>query len=106
MLSKEEMQKWFSSIWTDIRGASLRGGHPAPFPIEVAVRLIRMFSFAGDVVLDPFLGTGSTTLAAIRTGRNSIGVEIEPQYLKIARAKVATEASDARLFGLGRVVVT
>jgi|SRR5271165_4033096 len=106
MLSKEEMQGWFSSIWTDIKGASLRGGHPAPYPVELAARLIRMFSFAGDTVLDPFLGTGSTTLAAIQAGRNSIGVDIEPLYLKIARAKVAAEASESQLFGPQSAVVT
>jgi DNA modification methylase len=106
MLSKEEMQRWFASIWTDIKGASLRGGHPAPYPVELAVRLIRMFSFAGDTILDPFSGTGSTTLAAIRSGRNSIGVEIEPQYLKIARSRTATEASQPRSVGARRAVVT
>ena len=87
MLTKKEMQCWFSSIWSDIRGASTRSGHPAPYPIELAERLIRMFSFAGDSVLDPFLGTGSTTVAAIRAGRNSIGVELEPKYLEIARER-------------------
>src|SRR5207248_7670836 len=54
MLTKEEMQSWFVSFWDDIRGSSTRAGHPAPFPIELAERLIRMFSFAGDTVLDPF----------------------------------------------------
>lgn len=91
LLAKEEMQSWFRSFWTDIRGASTRTGHPAPYPVELAERLIRMFSFAGDTVLDPFLGTGSTTLAAIRTGRNSIGNEIEPKYLKIARKNIKAE---------------
>lgn len=63
MLSKEEMQSWFRSFWTDIRGSSTRGGHPAPYPVALAERLVRMFSFAGDTVLDPFAGTGSTTIA-------------------------------------------
>jgi hypothetical protein len=93
------MRTWFSPIWSDIKGASVRGGHPAPYPVELAARLIRMFSFAGDTVLDPFLGTGSTSLAAIRTGRNSVGVELEPSYLKIARSRAIDEASKARLFG-------
>ena len=68
-------------VWSDIRGASLREGHPAPFPVEIAERLIRMFSFAGDTVLDPFTGSGSTAAAAIRAGRSSISVEIEEEYL-------------------------
>jgi modification methylase len=54
MLTKPEMQAWWRSIWTDVKGASTRGGHPAPYPAELAERLIRMFSFAGDTVLDPF----------------------------------------------------
>ena len=99
MLTKEEMQAWFRSFWGDVKGASTRDGHPAPYPVELAERLIRMFSFAGDTILDPFLGTGSTTLAAIRAGRNSIGNEIEPKYLNLARARIKTEAERPRLFG-------
>ena len=72
---------WFRQIWTDVPGASTRN-HPAPFPVELAVRLIRMFSFVGDTVLDPFLGSGTTALAAWETGRNSVGVEVDPAYLR------------------------
>ena len=71
--------RWFRQIWTDIPGSSTQD-HPAPFPIELAKRLIRMFSFVGDTVFDPFTGAGSTQLAARQCGRNSIGVEIEPVY--------------------------
>lgn len=104
MLTKEEMQTWFSSFWSDIRGASTRD-HPAPYPVGLAERLVRMFSFAGDTVLDPFLGTGSTSIAAIRTGRNSIGNEIEPKYLKHARARIKAEADQARLFGARKAML-
>jgi modification methylase len=79
-------------VWSDIRGASLRDGHPAPFPPELAERLIRMFSFAGDTILDPFAGSGSTAVAAIRAGRNSISVEIEEEYLNAATRRAAKEA--------------
>lgn len=106
LLAKDEMQSWFRSFWTDIRGASTRNGHPAPYPPELAERLIRMFSFAGDTVLDPFLGTGSTTLAAIRTGRNSIGNEIEPKYLKAASANITAEVTAPRTAGARFAVVT
>jgi site-specific DNA-methyltransferase (adenine-specific) len=99
MLTKTEMQSWFCSFWSDVKGASTRAGHPAPYPPELAERLIRMFSFAGDTVLDPFLGTGSTTIAAIRAGRNSIGNEIEPKYLKLARSRIKAEMEQPRLFG-------
>lgn len=105
MLTKAEMQAWFVSFWTDIRGASTRGGHPAPYPDQLAERLIRMFSFAGDTVLDPFLGTGSTTIAAIRTGRHSIGNEIEPKYLKLARARIRAEIQQPRTVGASSAIL-
>ena len=99
MLSKREMQHWWRPIWTDVRGASTRTGHPAPFPSELAERLIKMFSFAGDTVLDPFLGTGSTTIAAIAAGRNSIGVEIDADYVELATAKIANVVRQVRMTG-------
>lgn len=94
MLQRDEMDAWMRPVWSDIRGASLRDGHPAPFPPELAERLIRMFSFAGDTVLDPFAGSGSTAVAAIRAGRNSISVEIEEQYLNSATRRAAKEAAN------------
>jgi site-specific DNA-methyltransferase (adenine-specific) len=106
MLTREEMHGWQRSIWTDVRGASTRDGHPAPYPVELAERLVRMFSFAGDTVLDPFCGTGSTTLASINTGRNSIGNEIEPEYLKIATRRIRQAASQVRMIGPEAAEVT
>jgi len=106
LLAKDEMQSWFRSFWTDIPGASTRNGHPAPYPAELAERLIRMFSFVGDTILDPFLGTGSTTMAAIRAGRNSIGNEIEPKYLKVASANIDAEVTARPDTGARFVAVT
>jgi len=99
MMTKEEMQAWFSSFWTDIRGASTRGGHPAPYPVELAERLVKMFSFAGDTVLDPFAGTATTSVAAINSGRNSIGNEIDPSYLGIAIDRLEKAIAQLRLTG-------
>jgi site-specific DNA-methyltransferase (adenine-specific) len=99
MLTKEEMQSWLRSIWTDIRGASLRNGHPAPYPPLLAERLIKLFSFAGDVVLDPFAGTGSTAIAALSAGRSSISVEIEPSYLTLALRNIEQVTRQQRLVG-------
>jgi DNA modification methylase len=105
MLLPHEMDAWMRPVWSDIRGASLRDGHPAPYPVEMAVRLIRMFSFAGDIVLDPFAGSGSTSLAAIACGRSSISVEIEPTYAQMAFGKVVQAARATRLWGPTRVDV-
>lgn len=99
MLSREEMQTWLRAVWEDLPGASTRMGHPAPFPQELAERLIRMFSFAGDLVLDPFLGVGSTSIAAAASGRNSVGVEVEPAYIKLAYNRLAAQASKLPLVG-------
>ena len=87
VISADEHERWFRQIWSDVRGASTRD-HPAPFPVELAERLIRMFSFVGDTVLDPFTGTASTQVAADRSGRNSIGIEIESAYRSLALARL------------------
>jgi site-specific DNA-methyltransferase (adenine-specific) len=99
MLTRDEMRTWQRSIWADIRGASTRDGHPAPYPAEIAERLIRMFSFAGDTVLDPFSGTGSTSLAAIMSGRNSIANEIESAYVQHAERRLQEAARQASMVG-------
>lgn len=79
VISAENYQSWFQQIWTGLTGASTKD-HPAPYPVELAERLIRMFSFAGDVVLDPFSGSGTNAIAAARTGRHSVGYEISDRY--------------------------
>jgi DNA modification methylase len=84
-------RRWFNQIWTDIRGESTRR-HPAPYPLELADRLIRMFSFVGDTVLDPFIGTGTTSVAAALAGRSSVGIDIDPGYLDMAHQRLAHEA--------------
>jgi site-specific DNA-methyltransferase (adenine-specific) len=87
LIDKEDHARWFRSIWTDVPGATTKKGHPAPYPVELAYRLIRMFSFVGDVVLDPFVGSGSTTEAAIQARRSSVGYEIEPEYFRGLKAR-------------------
>jgi DNA modification methylase len=88
VISEANHRKWFQQIWTGLTGAPARH-HPAPFPLELATRLVRMFSFVGDTVLDPFLGTGTTTLAAAQSGRNSVGYEVDRDYLELARRRIA-----------------
>jgi modification methylase len=103
VISSENHQRWFQQVWTDVTGASTRD-HPAPYPLELAERLVRMFSFVGDTVLDPFMGTATTSLAAMRWGRSSIGVEIDPHYLEHAQARLARESSD--LFSTATITVS
>jgi DNA modification methylase len=86
VISDENHKAWFNQIWTGLTGASTRN-HPAPYPIELATRLIRMFSFVGDIVLDPFSGSGTTAIAAYLTGRNSINVELDEHYLDLALSR-------------------
>ncbi len=91
---------WFQQVWTGLAGASTKD-HPAPYPLELAERLVRMFSFVGDTVLDPFLGTGTTCLAAAKWGRNSIGVEISAEYAELAHRRF--ERGVGGLFGVTTV---
>jgi site-specific DNA-methyltransferase (adenine-specific) len=98
-IETEEYMQLFAPVWTNVTGQQ-RKDHPAPYPVEIPRRLIRMFSFAGDTVVDPFAGTGSTAVAAIETGRNSISVEIEPKYIdqiETRLVKTATVVADVRV---------
>lgn len=88
-LTRQEYHEWFRQIWT-LTGAPTRE-HPAPFPYELAYRLVRMFSFVRDTVLDPFCGTGTTLVAAANAGRHGIGVELEPAYVRLAARCLQTE---------------
>ena len=90
-LEADEHQEMFRQLWDDIKGEK-QTEHPAPYPTELAARLIRMFSFVGDTILDPFAGTGSTGVAASQWGRDSISVELEPEYVDIAERRL----NDAR----------
>jgi DNA modification methylase len=92
VISVENHKKWFQQIWSGVTGASTKQ-HPAPYPLELAERLVRMFSFVGDTVLDPFMGTGTTTVAAAMWGRNSIGFEIDHHYYKLAQKRISEETS-------------
>lgn len=91
-IAEDEHREWFQQIW-QLPGASTKD-HPAPFPVMLAERLIRMFSFVGDTVLDPFAGSGTTLIAASRAGRNSIGVEIDAGYVDLAEHRFLTETTD------------
>ncbi len=91
-IDKKDFNNWFRQSW-NIPGASTKN-HPAPFPLKLANRLVRMFSFHGDTVLDPFCGTGTTMIAALRNGRNSIGIDIDPEYCRMAARYLKAESSN------------
>jgi DNA modification methylase len=93
LIAAENHKRWFQQIWTGLTGASTKK-HPAPYPVELANRLIRMFSFVGDTVLDPFMGTGTTAVAAAQCGRNSIGYEVDAHYFDLANNRIRTETAN------------
>lgn len=95
-ISTDDYARWFAGVWTDVTG-QLRRDHPAPFPLEIPRRLVRMFSFVGDTVVDPFAGTGTTALAAMECERNSISVEVEPHYIQLIRKRLAQPPLGARV---------
>ena len=90
IIPAEQHKSWFQQIWTGLTGASTKS-HPAPYPMQLAERLIRMFSFVGDTVFDPFMGTGTTNVSAAKWGRNSIGLEVDSNYFRIAATRLDTE---------------
>lgn len=102
VISADDHRKWFQQIWTGLTGASTRD-HPAPYPVELAERLIRMFSFVGDTVLDPFMGTATTALAASKCGRNSVNFEIDGAYVALASERLRAELTS--LFSKPSVVL-
>jgi site-specific DNA-methyltransferase (adenine-specific) len=97
-LTTKEWQDWaVNSIWEMNPAKAKKEGHPAPFPEELPKRLIKLYSFVGDTVLDPFMGTGTTLQAAINLNRNGIGYEVSSDYMKLAEAKVGTALQNAKL---------
>lgn len=90
-ISKEEFLEWTNGVWNFSGESKRKVGHPAPFPIELPKRCIKLFSYVGDTILDPFLGSGSTLVACSQTGRKGIGIEIDRGYCEIAKQRVIKE---------------
>ena len=88
-IDKKEFVEFTKSIWKFPTVSAKRVGHPAPFPVELPRRCIEMYTFAGDVVLDPFLGSGSSAIAALQTSRRYIGVDLSKEYCQLAEARIA-----------------
>jgi site-specific DNA-methyltransferase (adenine-specific) len=87
-ISKDEFLEFTKSVWTFPAELATKIGHPAPFPIELPYRLIQLYTFEGEIVLDPFMGSGQTAIAAIKTKRYYVGYEINQSYIKLAEMRI------------------
>lgn len=87
-VTRDEFMNWTNGIWTFNGESKKKVGHPAPFPLELPKRCVKMFSYVGDTVLDPFMGSGTTLLAAAMYGRNGIGIEVDKGYCKLAQLRI------------------
>lgn len=87
-ITKEDFIEWTKSVWTMNTESAKRIGHPAPFPEELPNRLIKLFSFTNDIVIDPFMGSGTTAIAAIKNNRNFVGYEINKEYINLANNRI------------------
>ncbi len=87
-ISRDDFLEFTKSVWTLPTESAHKIGHPAPFPVELPKRLVELYTFAGEVILDPFMGSGQTALAAIQTERHYVGYEIDDKYVKLAEKRI------------------
>ncbi len=88
-ITKEQFMSWTKSIWTMNAESARKVGHPAPFPEELPYRLIQLYSFKNDIVLDPFIGSGTTGIAALKSERKFVGYDINEDYVKLAKKRLS-----------------
>jgi modification methylase len=96
-ISRDQFMEWTKSVWNINPESAKKVGHPAPFPVELPYRLIQLYTYQGDIALDPFMGSGSTAIAALKADRNYIGYEVEGEYLKLAEERIASFNQQLRL---------
>ena len=87
-IEKDQFMEWTKSVWTMNTESAKKVGHPAPFPVELPYRLMQLYTFKGDVVLDPFMGSGSAAIAALKSQRFYIGYDIDPEYVELANKRI------------------
>lgn len=87
-ISRDEFLEFTKSVWTFPAVSAKEVGHPAPFPVELPYRLIQLYTYEGEVVLDPFMGSGQTAIAAIQAGRHYVGYDVEEEYVKLAKRRI------------------
>ncbi|MCF8243068.1 MAG: site-specific DNA-methyltransferase [Melioribacteraceae bacterium] len=97
-IKKEEFLEWTKSVWTFSAVSAKKVGHPAPFPEELPNRLLNLYSFKNDVILDPFLGSGTTCISALKNSRNYVGYDINEDYIKLAEGKISSIRNQLNLF--------
>ena len=90
-ISKEAFMECTLDTWRLRPESAKRVGHPAPFPVELPRRLIELFTYKGDLVLDPFMGAGTSAIAAVQTDRHFVGYEMDPEYVALANQRIASE---------------
>jgi site-specific DNA-methyltransferase (adenine-specific) len=88
-IAKEQFMEWTKSVWIMNPESAKKVGHPAPFPVELPYRLIQLYTYKGDIILDPFMGSGTTAIAALKSDRKYVGYENDPQYIKLAEERIA-----------------
>ncbi|MBI1928581.1 site-specific DNA-methyltransferase [Candidatus Poribacteria bacterium] len=96
-ITREEFLEWTNGVWSFSGESKKRVGHPAPFPVELPRRCIKLFSFVGDTILDPFLGSGSTLIACVQNKRKGIGIEIDAGYCEIAKRRLLSEGMNHQI---------
>lgn len=96
-ISKEEFLEYTKSIWRFPTESAKRVGHPSPFPVELPYRLIQLYSFKGDVIIDPFVGSGTTCIAAVKLGRHYVGFDISEEYVELARKRINKSTPQTQL---------
>jgi len=90
-INRDQFMEWTKSVWTMNPESAKKIGHPAPFPVELPYRLIQLYTYRGDIILDPFMGSGSTAIAALKADRKYIGYENNPDYVKLAKERIAAQ---------------
>jgi len=103
-ITREDFMQNTLDVWEIPPERATRVGHPAPFPVELPARLIQLYTYRGDVVLDPFVGSGTTAVAALRAGRHYVGYDLDPSYIQLAERRVAVEGGS--LFGWSTPLVS
>jgi site-specific DNA-methyltransferase (adenine-specific) len=88
-ITRDQFMEWTKSVWMMNPESAKKVGHPAPFPVELPYRLIQLYTYKGDIILDPFMGSGSTAIAALKSDRKYVGYDNDPEYVKLAEERIA-----------------